>query len=339
MKESNIVVYLENKVYKISKGILFILFSIKNNHFEIYNLIDHLSENGYFFCEKEIQILIVNSIIITSLEEKEKYDYWFKYGWGDVLYYLLGTKDYEFIDYSTKKGFQQDLKMMKEYVDLKNKEPIDRKIYKSESYKLEHIELPFTSIKEYYNGNCLSKDSVHLDIKEKLSLLLKTSFGKIGVNNMYGKKFNKKCSPSGGSRHPTEAYLFDLNGLFKEDSIFYYDFIAHELKLHSKEKKLLNTLNDFSYNYESNINYKPNFGILITSNFVKSMWRYRDSRSFRVIFNDVGHILTHINYIANILGLEYTEFSFLDDDEVLDNMNFQIDESIMEKPIYFIMFK
>ena len=51
------------------------------------------------------------------------------------------------------------------------------------------------------------------------------------------------------------------------------------------------------------------------------MYRYREARTFRTIFIDIGHVASTIKLVSKGLGLNYFGHSYLIEDEVEDLLN------------------
>lgn len=224
---------------------------------------------------------------------------------------------------------------MEEYIGNGKMPPQKRNIVTTEEYKLlDNIDYNL-SINDIYSWK-----QINISEEKKISLLFNTWFWFQWKNYLWYWWFPKKMVPSWWSRHPSEWYLFDIKGTFNKWWIFYYDWEVNTLKLVNKYENIKNEINNFSYWYLDELDFEPNYGIAITSNLLRSMWRYRDSRSYRVIFNDVWHIISVITTFLHSLWISFTEFSFIDEPKVIKSINSSIiEDEILEKPIYFLLFK
>ncbi|RKW20616.1 hypothetical protein D8B46_09235 [Candidatus Gracilibacteria bacterium] len=329
----------KNKDYKISFFIVFILCFIKNNEIkDIDSLIFNLKEKyNLEIFRDDIYDLLEKELVLVLDKKDESNNYWFSNNWEEGLFYLMSNKDFPFIDYDTQKGFIEDKKIMKKYLsnldipDIKNYYPDSNKNIHLKEYSINY------TLFDIYNNNQIK---INLNIQEKVSFLLKTAFGFIGENDLGFGKFPKKVVPSGGSRHPSEGYLFDFSGIFSKDTIYYYDPEKNFLMYNNRFDGLIEKVNSFSYNYLKQIDFLPRFGIAITSNFIRNMWRYRESRTYRVMYNDVGHIVSILNLLIKIFGFYSAEYSFIDEQKFLETVG-EGDGTVgvTEKPIYFILFK
>lgn len=100
----------------------------------------------------------------------------------------------------------------------------------------------------------------------------------------------RRTSPSGGSRHPTELVLLlgrELDGL--PAGAYFYDAEAHALVGAPAHRARALQLGSF--------------GFLVTSRVARAMWRYRETRSFRPVSIDAGHITETLGLLLGRRGL------------------------------------
>ncbi|WP_432261468.1 SagB family peptide dehydrogenase [Cupriavidus sp. TMH.W2] len=95
----------------------------------------------------------------------------------------------------------------------------------------------------------------------------------------------RRTSPSGGSLHPSEAYLVAMNVDGIEPGIYHYRSHKHELSLihDSFQRSMLGRLL-CAQTFASDLSY----GIFVTSRFDKMWWKYPHSRAYRVALLDIG---------------------------------------------------
>ena len=228
---------------------------------------------------------------------------WHSYGWDAAANYFLYTYDYPFIDYAKPNSREIEECRMSDYFA----EAPPPNIYK------EYDDVPlimlstdwnsYSDVAAYENGLLkiepfgFSHTSSRLSLKD-ISALLLFSIGKTGEIRMpIQGYFLQKNVPSGGARHPTEGYVIPLRSRSSilGNSVYHYSVAKHALEEIGpiSSADLAETL------LEDEIVLKD-FSVLIilTSVVTRSMWRYRESRSYRVIHNDVGHVLTAIQILA-----------------------------------------
>ena len=327
-----------DKNYKVSDFVVFVLFTVKNNSFDKKRLEDYIcDETSYSITVDEIDTLIQANILIEdeSILEFSCKSVWDSYNWSEVFNYLQSTKDYPFLDYESGKTFIEDQNMMESYIDDGSMPAEKRLINSSDKISLlEDVKLDLP-ISEMYKWNTVKKTDL-----ENISIIFKSWFWYLGRNYLWFWRFPKKIVPSWWSRHPSEGYFFDFKWEFKKWWVFYYDGEENDLTLVNQYDDLREQVNNISFNFLDTLDFEPKYWIWITSNLLRSMWRYRDSRSYRVLFNDVWHITSVITDLLSSLWLTYTEFSFIEEDKFLESTNSKVvEDSILEKPLYFILFR
>lgn len=191
--------------------------------------------------------------------------------------------NFPFRDYHDPKWLENDNNTMSYYSKLWKHPPMFTKRTGSKIF-----------LNEINKENLDSKDS-SLDLKF-ISLLLKTVFGPFDTIKSYPVDSFRRTSPSGGAKHPTEAVVFlnkDFNNIKK--GAYIYDVKEHAL---IKDDHLENSIYRDSYH--------DSVSILIRSKVERSMWRYREIRSYRAILLDAGHIVETIRQVCEYNGF-YTK--------------------------------
>jgi SagB-type dehydrogenase family enzyme len=109
-----------------------------------------------------------------------------------------------------------------------------------------------------------------------------------------------KTSPSGGARHPTEAYLFvrAVKGLAA--GCYYYDPDAHALVL---VKRGLSAAQLEAYLAGQSCYANVPAIVVMTAVFPRMQWRYEFPRAYRVVLLDAGHLCQTFCLVATALGL------------------------------------
>ncbi len=134
----------------------------------------------------------------------------------------------------------------------------------------------------------------------QLSKLLALSFGVQWWLDLKGMgRVALKTSPSGGSRHPIEAYVVALRVDGLPRGLYHYDSAAHRLALlrkGSSAKEVTRHLNGQWW-----------FGgaaavVYMTAVFARTQWKYPTSRAYRVILADADPRMLHILSHRNLAG-------------------------------------
>lgn len=244
----------------------------------------------------KLNILLKQNKSLENLIKKR--DEWFSYGWGSSFYYHLASKDFEFLDYSKDSEVLKDQQLMERYVK-ENEQPSIYKEYKTKNfYKLTNPK-NFKLIKFPPSGKILGELN-----KEKLSYMLYLTFGEIfSVDFPIIGKVLVKTSPSGGARHPSEAYVIVLKDIGIPKGVYHYSVKRNGLE-HINDIANKNKIIKHFYKANHIKEFKPKVIIIISSMFERNMWRYRELRTFRVIFLDIGHLLSTLRMVINSLGLD-----------------------------------
>lgn len=301
-----------------------------------------LIEEVYNYCIQELNVLKedvnelldylkVNKFIVEQGDIKEeKAMRWIENNWGNSLLYHEFTYDYPVLDYSTAEAYIRDQDAMKEYKKIEE-EP---SIYKTfENYIKEIILPPPPPIDMSYEDSLVNISSCNNNINlYKLSSILYYTYGEVNkIKFPVTQPLLRRTSPSGGARHPSECYLviFNIEGL--EAGLYHYSVKNHSL-IYLKKGDFREFCNKNCYGL---VDYKedPKVVFLHTSIFERNWWRYREPKTYKVIFYDFGHILYNFRIVTNSLELStYTIGSGLNDSKIEEFLNI---DGFIEGIIYY----
>lgn len=137
----------------------------------------------------------------------------------------------------------------------------------------------------------------------------------------------RKSSPSSGGLHAEEAYLIAYNVTGLDPGIYYYRPQDHKLnlvKLGNLENQIIN------FNKKQFYSKGMAFGIYITVRLDKYWWKYKHSRSYRIMLLDVGHISQTFLLAATALGLDTWITGAFEDSAIEDLLSLDQDtESVI----------
>jgi SagB-type dehydrogenase family enzyme len=137
--------------------------------------------------------------------------------------------------------------------------------------------------------------------RDKISTLLYYTFGVTGYLKapVYG-MLPLTTSPSGGARHPIEAYMVALRVKGLPRGIYHYNTRNHELELVRNGATRARVLK-----YAEGQTHVGNAAavLLMTAVFPRTMWKYRSARAYRVVLLDSGHVCQTFCLVASWLGL------------------------------------
>ncbi len=212
-----------------------------------------------------------------------------KYSWQSAIAYHLQNFDYQFVNYTSADGYLEDKDRMKRYA-LEKKDDEYYKAYQN-SKKI-YCNIPR---KVDFSSSGLSKEN----ILKILSIVLGFDLGR---EKNIGKR-PRKTIPSGGGRHPVEAYLLVDNIEELENSSIYH-FNAMDYCLEQMKMKLnKQDIDHFYFSDEEYIGFVPKMTILLTTVFERNMYRYRETRTFRTVHMDSGHALAALKNLCKTLNI------------------------------------
>ncbi|MET3553961.1 SagB family peptide dehydrogenase [Burkholderia sp. 567] len=140
----------------------------------------------------------------------------------------------------------------------------------------------------------------------------------------------RRTSPSGGSLHPSEAYLVALRVTGLRAGIYHYRAMSHQLTLVTEkiDGELLGRIlcaQMFARNLA--------FGVFVTSRFDKMWWKYPHSRAYRVALLDIGCLAQTFQLSTTGLGLQSWLTGYFLDREI--NRLLAVDE-VNESVLFFM---
>ncbi|GAA2339050.1 hypothetical protein GCM10010431_73210 [Streptomyces kunmingensis] len=270
------------------------------------------------------EALLAEDVLLTADQEPQQARAWRRFGWEEAYRYHASTRDYPFLQMDQEGAFDADDARMEEYVKESAPPPIT-------------MDLPASadSIALRKLGPGESADALleMLSAKEQrgtegLSVLMDVVFGErtrrpFAVQG----EFLRKAVPSGGARHPTEAFLVTFPGASIPPGVHHYNVERHRLDVvrpgdHSEAFRTA------SFDLFDKFHRKP-FGLLVFCSLVeRAMWRYRDARSARAPFIDVGHTLMAYRTVIKRLGVGGYTYQKFDDAAIADLLGIDVNRMI-----------
>ncbi|MFE4230151.1 hypothetical protein ACFRJ8_19935 [Arthrobacter sp. NPDC056886] len=193
---------------------------------------------------------------------------------------------------------------------------------------VEADEYPSIVLEPESDFEILLEDATHLGIDElrhsmtcQLSLILSGTFGARRHQAAYHDpesgyrqvELLKKSIPSGGSRHPSDCFVYIHRSPSLKSGAYYFNGRRHSLV--SIQNDTIRTLHQ-DHIADSSADWV--IGVVIGSIVRRAMFRYRDPRSFRAILVDAGHADGQIAALASYCNWRYrsksdVNFSILED--------------------------
>jgi SagB-type dehydrogenase family enzyme len=269
--------------YEVSREVSCFLFDIKINPISIKEF-----TNGNYAVQIETrEKLFECGLIVNAADEREVAD-GSSYNWRLAHEYLKRTYNYAFFDYK-KDGWQKDSRMMSEY--LKTESESQR--FKSVAGKVyEPYDHSAKDVLERLGGIA---EQVGLEF---VSNIVVATFGVQSFQNITGSiPISRKCIPSGGGRHPTEAYIIDVTS----GQVFHYCSGANSFANLEKEFSQ-KTYCDFFGMPNEYVKFPVKHIVLITCMWERNMFRYREPRTFRSVHLDAGHAVSNLEILSMKAG-------------------------------------
>ena len=255
-----------------------------------------------------------------AVETAERHRRWHQRGWSAALDHHMTTYDYPYFDYAQVEAFDLDASMMAGYARAR---PDDDR-YKSYPGADERIAGPATSaalarlscpVRTAWSNE--SSRSVPTTAEDVLTLL-SAVFGQVRSRRPKGPNrvpLVRKTSPSGGARHPVEAYLFAsaIDGL--RPGVYHFATRDNQLErigdLVAPDE--LRRMMTGAHRYRS---AEPAGYLVLTGVWSRNMYRYREPRTYRTVFMDAGHVAATTELVGRGLGLPVFWHHGIDDEAI-----------------------
>jgi SagB-type dehydrogenase family enzyme len=251
--------------------------------------------------EELVAIGLVEHNQVGRENHERSTDTWDEKNWSDALNLHLHHLQLEMRDYSTPDGYIADFARMGQKVAASPKPPLFKSISTTQRTYLPRScsssQEPTTSLLQIEEERVSAELTV-----DTLSGLLMTVFGRTGYKDLAATgQHMTKSSPSGGARHPTEAYVIAVNVPGLQRGAYHYNVECHALDLISA--------GDFDELIRRNVVVMQGrakgplaASIVYTTIFERSMHRYRESKSYRVMHFDIGHLFGTMHLALRELG-------------------------------------
>ena len=271
--------------YEICREVSTLLFDIKLNPVSKSRFITEGDDVNVATREK---LLDHRLAVRVGTTDKAKPDNGNKYNWRLASEYLKRTYDYPFFNYSTD-GWRKDSNMMSNYLS----EETEQQRFKSvtgASYE-PHI----LAANETLNALCINREEVGLT---PVFNMVVATFGTQSLRDITGSKpISRKCIPSGGGRHPTEAYVIEMDG---HNAFHYCSGNNSFANLGADISR--STYRDAFGEPEKYVTFPVKYIIVLTSIWERNMFRYREPKTFRSVHLDAGHAVSNLEILAEKAG-------------------------------------
>jgi SagB-type dehydrogenase family enzyme len=252
--------------------------------------------------------------------------WWDELEWREARAYHHATRDYPFLQMDQRGAFARDAERMDDYRSESPAPSLYQHVDNDGT-----VELPRLSADESPDERLSRMPDDDRRGRDGIGLLLDVCFGERGQMKVAGHtRCLLKSIPSGGARHPTEVFLgaFDVPGVAA--GVYHYDVEHHRLERvrggQHRDAFAHATLDLFAKHASP-----PAAALVFTSRVERSMWRYRDPRSFRAILVDTGHAVMAYRHVARTLGFRTYALQKMHDSEVADLVGV---DRVVQPPLY-----
>jgi SagB-type dehydrogenase family enzyme len=255
--------------------------------------------------EEVLQTLIAKNILVVKGSEIDKKERMLdKWKWDhSARYYHYVTKDVE---------YSFDLENEKKYfLSLSKKQPMPnhyKEYTSSKTIKLSSkSETDYLDYDDSLSALLFKRRTIRSFDNEKeiefdvLSRVLAMVWGKtFSIDEGEIERRVLKTSPSGGCRHPIEVYPIILRVKDVPKGIYHYSVKNHKLELIEK-----GDFEDIITQFCSGQPWFKNAAVIfiMTAVLDRSMWRYRNSRTYRIIQMDAAHLAQTFHLVTTSLNL------------------------------------
>ncbi|MEV6701823.1 SagB/ThcOx family dehydrogenase [Streptomyces sp. NPDC051453] len=290
--------------------------------------------------QAEVRRLIAAGLLVSD-EDKSQQDlidgaaHWGRFGWRGAFSYHALSDAIKRVDYRDQDGQRRDVALMKQYAEERPAPPIHMLDVSATRHPLP----PPEKVLGTGVGDVIGYGETHTGTglpltAQQLSTLLWFGFGQIGSKKLpVTGEHLLKTSPSGGSRHPTEAYVLLLESDDYPLGVYHYAVRDHSLEFITAEISR-NWVNRYVIGKPEWLDFTPSAVLVLTSRVELSMHRYRENYSYRPIHHDVGHLIETTGIVAEAMGCETFRGYSMDDDEVSRKIG---NERLMNPTLAFML--
>lgn len=242
--------------------------------------------------------------------------HWSVNGWQDALSFHIHTNNLEKTDYNEDPKGLADKQLMQVYLNQETAPSA----YKCNIHAKQITLLPITEISQpqqaltqIFTDNVAEKRPESPLNFIEFSWYMYLAFGQTGTKNLpITGEHVKKTMPSGGSRHPTEISVVVLNVENISPGLYHYCVLHHSLEL-IRSGNFAEIMQKKVITHPNRPRFKYNVGFIFSTLFERSMFRYRESRSYRVMQFDLGHVMQNAATLASAINRNsYRGYSFCD---------------------------
>lgn len=293
--------------------------------------------------KQESQDLVSNLIEVgilrsyaTSLnsEEKLRLD-WENTGWRDCADFHLASRNLEFIP-DTKNGevYRDIYDQLLEAPDFAGGQP--------EHYSPKLTRRAVSAIRKTLNKD-LSTEEVFERSKPvnkfvgqpaSFDLFMSALADAVGIQRIIPGKLGdheQRSYPSGGARHPLEFYVVSKNHPELPTGAYWFDPLTKEL--HPRDSKFNSEDVDNACFGKGGVVSSSLF-VVVTCRWARHAWKYRYSRSYRMVLLELGHAVQTINLNMRARGIDAYQCPSFSDTRWMELLH--LEDYALEGPMYVL---
>lgn len=299
------------------------------NMFLTPNCIEYVLKN-YAKSEEKVVLEVVNSLINVNLLLENNYSSldvffkervgWLDENWKEAFNYHLHTNNISKIDYLNPNDSKKNDFEMMEYYLINQDVPSNYKhaLLSHPRYELSSF-IDYSLIDDFnvFITKSTQEPKKPLEICiDHINMIVNYTYIQTEEISMISTgKHIRKPVPSGGARHPTECYICVLSNsiIGIRSGVYHYNVKNHRLDEIDIEQSHLCKFEKYLKTLPRDQDKKLSFCFINTIAFERSMYRYKEPRSYRVMHFDLGHIMANFSIVSRLLGLPFSNvFSVAD---------------------------
>lgn len=137
--------------------------------------------------------------------------------------------------------------------------------------------------------------------------------------------------PSGGARHPLELYVLVQSGDKGRYAVYWFDPLTQELNLH-REDITKRQIDNACFGKGGVVS--SNVLVVLTCRWLRHSWKYRYSRSYRMVLLELGHAVQSLNLNFRARGIDVFQCPSIDDAKWTELL--ALEDNCNEAPLYVL---
>lgn len=268
-----------------------------------------------------------------TLEELR--DTWSEYGWRDAADFHISSRGLAFIPDSdggaTYKEIYSNLLQEPDYAGGQRPHYSPKETGKKFSQDSEDLDSSLSVGEVYDSARPVNK---FIGATPRMTDVLGAIRDGFGVQKLVGGSLGthqKRPYPSGGARHPLELYVVTRHDSENDYCSYWYDPITHELHL-QKENISKRSIDSACFGKGGVVSAEV--FLAISCRWARHSWKYRYSRSYRMILLELGHLVQSLNLNLRARGVDVFQCPSMHDSKWTELL--ALGDGCSEAPLYVL---